>query len=1090
MVVHLTEDMIKKAFSLAVFQRGYHYYTGGHVHNLYFDRGSDCFIGEIDGEETCTVRIHFTGNVFDCSCSCQAVSGLTSPCQHAAALLLELYEYAQTGRRVPNQRTTSLEEVAANDRIIHQTDSERQRREEALAGRLIDAYVQLQQEDQLNLAGAQRETLQVEWTLRLRDGWLMLSMRCGADRLYVVQSVQCFVRAVLRSQPYHFTDKFSFYPSEHDITPADRAVMELLDRQLTDDYYADVQHVYMGARSLTHQRQFFVAPILFTELLKRLRTCQLCFDDHQREPVRLTDQTDKVPFAFHLGERADGRYEVDLSDLCKANVLTHYGYILKGNALYRLSPAQKKLVEPLYVLLRQSGSASLLIGKRQIEPFLSTVAPELRQVGDLNIAEQVSARMTAHPLHAKVLVDREADDLSVQLEYHYGQTVVKPFEQGQDARKTGDQIVVRDAQKEQQIMELLESASLHVSGRRVYASGEEAIYSFLFVTLPQLDELADVLLTNPVRTLMLPEQNAPFAAIEVDAGHHWLDVHFQLDGIEEADIQQVLRALVEKKRYYRLPGGTFVPLEDHRFVPIRTLLAELPVSKGELERNQLHLPLYRGGQIAAILGETHAGVGFGKHFRRFLNRLTNPELIEFELPAALRAQLRDYQHYGYQWLKTLGHYGLGGVLADEMGLGKTVQSIAFLLSEKEEHPAGEPALIVTPASLIYNWKNELAKFAPGLQAAVVSGTVEDRQVQVRDGRRGDIWITSYQTLRQDIDAYGVQTFSTLILDEAQMIKNFNTKTAKSVRRIKARNRFALSGTPIENSINELWSIFQTILPGFFPGLTDFKKLTNEKLAQMIRPFLLRRLKKDVLAELPDKIETVQTSELTQGQKAIYMAYLRRIQQETREALAKDGFEKSRIKILTGLTRLRQICCHPALFVEAYDGQSGKLEQLRETLSDYMESGRRILVFSQFTSMLALIRQMLDEEGIAYFYLDGQTPSKTRIDLVDQFNEGASAVFLISLRAGNTGLNLTGADTVILYDLWWNPAVEDQAVGRAHRIGQRHVVQVVRLITEGTIEEKIYDLQQKKRDLIETVVESGDQALARLSEEDIKAILSL
>ncbi len=379
-------------------------------------------------------------------------------------------------------------------------------------------------------------------------------------------------------------------------------------------------------------------------------------------------------------------------------------------------------------------------------------------------------------------------------------------------------------------------------------------------------------------------------------------------------------------------------------------------------------------------------------------------------------------------------------------------------------------LIVSPASLIYNWKNELAKFAPDLHAVVASGTVQEREDLYQQEAKPDLWITSYQTLRQDIGTYENQEFSTLILDEAQTIKNFNTKTAKSVRVVKARNRFALSGTPVENSIDELWSIFQTILPGFFSKLSDFKKMDQEKIVRMIRPFLLRRIKKDVLSELPDKIETVHTSELTKEQKELYLAYLQKIQKETKDSLENEGFQKSRMKILAGLTRLRQICCHPALFVDDYQGASGKLQQLLELISDALESGRRILIFSQFTSMLAIIRQAFTEQGVSFFYLDGQTRAKDRVEMVDQFNQGEKNVFLISLKAGNTGLNLTGADTVILYDLWWNPAVENQAVGRVHRIGQRNVVQVVRLITQGTIEEKIHDLQQNKRDLIESVVQ--------------------
>lgn len=1085
----LSERMIKDSFSTVIYQRGHKYYANGCVLDLHFDSSSDCFRAEIRGTETYVTSVRFHSKSFGYYCSCPASARFSSPCKHVAALLLEINDYNRSGKNIPGYRSTDRRMTATASISSRRAERERLRREEVLTDQLINVYAQLQQKERARQRSDQKLTMQIEWTLRLRSSWVALEMRSGVQRLYVVRKIKEFIDSVMNQNAYTFTNKFSFNPSEHGFLPEDMAVMDLLGKQMRDRNYRNLQYAYLGSYSLSDDRQFIIPPMLFPMLLNKLKSCSFCFENGQGDSVQMVVQENEMPFSFRLNEHAEDHFEVDLSDLTGAQYLERYGYILKEGVLYHLSSAQQDFAEHLFSIVKASQLSALPIGKNQMESFLSNVAPGLKQISQLTIEDKVSERIAWHPLHAKLLTDREGDQLTVQLEYHYGQAVIKPFEQDQEIGQS-DQIFIRDTQKEQTIMDVLESASLKISGKQVYARGEEAIYEFLFVTLPQLEDLAEILLTNSVRTLMMPDQKTPFASIDVNSEGNWLDVRFQIDDIKEDDIQQILQSLVEKKRYYRLPSGTFIPLEDQKFAPVKQMLEELNISKTELQQNQLKLPIYRGGQIESILGEKHGSVGFGKEFRRFLNRLKNPEMIEFEVPSSLHAQLRDYQFYGYQWLKTLGYYGLGGILADEMGLGKTVQSVAFLLSEKEKHPAGDPVLIVTPASLIYNWKNELEKFAPDLQAVVASGTVQDRQALFQQEQRHDVWITSYQTLRQDISAYEDQTFSTLILDEAQTIKNFNTKTAKSVRKINARNRFALSGTPIENSINELWSIFQTLLPGFFPRLSDFKKMDTEKISKMIHPFLLRRLKKDVLSELPDKIETVQTSELTKEQKELYLAYLRKIQKETKDSLESEGFEKSRIKILAGLTRLRQICCHPALFAEDYLGQSGKLLQLLEIISDYLENGRRLLIFSQFTSMLAIIRDALEEEGISFFYLDGQMPAKQRVDMVEQFNQGEKKVFLLSLKAGNTGLNLTGADTVILYDLWWNPAVEDQAVGRAHRMGQRKVVQVVRLITEGTIEEKIHELQQKKKDLIETVIQSGDQALSRLSEQEIRAILNI
>lgn len=444
--------------------------------------------------------------------------------------------------------------------------------------------------------------------------------------------------------------------------------------------------------------------------------------------------------------------------------------------------------------------------------------------------------------------------------------------------------------------------------------------------------------------------------------------------------------------------------------------------------------------------------------------MRNPENLDFPVPEPLAPVLRDYQQYGFQWLKTLAHYRFGGILADDMGLGKTLQSIAFLLSELPDiRQSGLPALIVAPASLTYNWLNELKKFTPEIKAVIADGTLTERGRILKNTAKADVIITSYPLLRRDVQLYAKKSFHTLILDEAQTIKNHTTQTAQAVMALQARHRFALTGTPVENALEDLWSIFGTVFPGLFPGKKAFHDLPRETVAKRSRPFLLRRLKRDVLKELPEKIESVQACELLPEQKKLYVAYLARLKKEALKHLTEDGFGNNhRIKILAGLTRLRQLCCHPALFVDGYEGSSAKFEQLFEILEECRSSGKRVLVFSQFTEMLGLIGRELGYLGIPYFYLDGQTPVPQRVELCNKFNEGERELFLISLKAGGTGLNLTGADTVILYDLWWNPAVEQQAADRAHRIGQKNVVQIIRLVTQGTVEDKMYELQQKKK----------------------------
>jgi SNF2 family DNA or RNA helicase len=432
-----------------------------------------------------------------------------------------------------------------------------------------------------------------------------------------------------------------------------------------------------------------------------------------------------------------------------------------------------------------------------------------------------------------------------------------------------------------------------------------------------------------------------------------------------------------------------------------------------------------------------------------------------------------------------------------MGLGKTLQVLTFLVSEKPS----SPALVIAPTSLVYNWQSEGEKFTPGLKILVVEGAPQERQQLLAWVDQYDVVVVSYAVLRRDIEHFSELSFSYCFLDEAQNIKNPQTLNAKSVQRIQAKGHFALTGTPIENSLSELWSLFNFLLPGYLLSQHEFHQkygtpITKgdsealQELSRHIKPFILRRLKSDVLKELPPKIETEIKAVLTEEQRKIYLAYLQQTKFQIAQDLATDGFAKSQIRILAALTRLRQICSHPAMFIENYTGESGKMLLFQEILSEALDSGHRILVFSQFTSMLDLIQTYLDTQKIEHFYLSGSTPPLERSRMAQSFNSGIGEVFLISLKAGGTGLNLTGADTVIHFDPWWNPAVEDQATDRAHRIGQNRSVQVIKLLTQGTIEEKVNALQAKKKKLIDSVIQPGETMLSKLTEQELKALFDI
>jgi len=433
------------------------------------------------------------------------------------------------------------------------------------------------------------------------------------------------------------------------------------------------------------------------------------------------------------------------------------------------------------------------------------------------------------------------------------------------------------------------------------------------------------------------------------------------------------------------------------------------------------------------------------------------------------------------------------------GYGKTIQLLAVVLDYVQNTKNPKPTIVVCPSSLSLNWQNEIKKFTPDLSSIVIHGNADERKKQIRSISNYNMVITSYDLLKRDIEIYKEQKyeFQYIIADEAQYIKNNNTQNAKAIKELNAKTRYALTGTPIENSLSELWSIFDFIMPGYLFGYRKFKELYEmpivrdedkkamKKLKMLIEPFILRRIKEEVLTELPDKTITVLNNEMEEEQQKIYLSYMQNAKQEAMNEINSNGFEKSQIKILALLMRLRQICCHPSLFLTDYKGESSKLNQCVEVIKDAVASGHKILLFSSYTAMFPMIEKELKKENIEFCKLTGQTKVGERIKLVDEFNESENLkVFLISLKAGGTGLNLIGADMVIHYDPWWNLSAENQATDRTYRIGQKKNVQVYKLITKNSIEEKIYELQERKAKLIDNMLSTNETFLNKLSKEEI------
>jgi SNF2 family DNA or RNA helicase len=469
------------------------------------------------------------------------------------------------------------------------------------------------------------------------------------------------------------------------------------------------------------------------------------------------------------------------------------------------------------------------------------------------------------------------------------------------------------------------------------------------------------------------------------------------------------------------------------------------------------------------------------------------------IPKDVKGEMREYQNEGVRWLERLRKMHLSGILADDMGLGKTLQAIVAITQYKKENP-GSLSLIVCPTSLVYNWKAELLKFNPKLKVLIVDGTPTQRKKLIAKCGKNDLVITSYSLLQKDIELYQEIVFGYAVLDEAQHIKNRGTRNAKSVKRVRSAHRLILTGTPIENSLEELWSLFDFLMPGLLSSFERFSEKyircssygeggNLDVLRQKVSPFIMRRMKKDVLSELPPVSHIVYHCHLSDVQKEFYRSYADTARQELSQLVEKEGFNKVQIQILATLTRLKQICCHPAIFAKEHAevGDSSKYDMMLELLESLIEGGHKTVIFSQYTRMLQIMRKDLEKRGIRFCYLDGST--KDRMAIVNEFNEDSNVlVFLVSLKAGGTGLNLVGADSVIHYDPWWNPAAEDQATDRVHRIGQTQNVSSYKLVTLSTIEEKILEMQNRKRGLVKKVISSDEEAMSKLTWEEVLELL--
>ena len=558
----------------------------------------------------------------------------------------------------------------------------------------------------------------------------------------------------------------------------------------------------------------------------------------------------------------------------------------------------------------------------------------------------------------------------------------------------------------------------------------------------------------------------------------YMGMKLDIEGVDSNEYREIFSSYKNNNRLYRMKNGAYLDLKDNDLEQAFKLIDILNIYN---DFDNMKIPNNKAIYLEKLIeDEDLSFVNGSKYVSNVIKKFDKVKSKNYEVPKDLNATLRDYQVSGFEFFKTLSDYQFGGILADEMGLGKTIQTIAFLLSNKDKK-----SIVITPTALIYNWKNELEKFAPTLKVGLLHAAKSEREKILDNIDNYDVILTTYTTYKNDIDKYKNISFDYCIIDEAQNIKNPDAIITKAIKNVNAKVKFALTGTPIENNLMELWSIFDFIMPGYLYNKSKFKSIfvNNDKniieLKNLIKPFILRRTKKEVITELPDKIEQKIIIDLEKEHKRAYKGYVNLITRKIKEN------NQDNITVFSYLTKLRQLCLSPELMVKNYQGKNSKLDVLINIIND--SSDEKILVFSQFTKVLEVIGKRLNEENISYSYLDGKTSAKDRVKLVEEFNTNNNKVFLISLKAGGTGLNLTSANIVVHFDPWWNPAVEDQASDRAHRIGQKNVVNVIKLIAKDTAEERVINLQETKKELIEDVINGNldnSSTLKNLYKDDI------
>lgn len=1027
------------------------------------------------------------GRVVDYGCTC--ASSLSSPgmCKHVAAAALVFLEAPASFNGHMSIRTTQSSngiKKTLKDMERDHAVGKASKNEETLEG-VIDVEPCL---------------------ICIKDGWGLRLSVSSIDGQYVVKDIPKFLDTYRQRAFFTYGERLAFTHEPNVFTEHAKRVISFIERciDIREQLTSDALNSYKASQGELRGGMYLSVP----EIVEFLHICgdtTFHVDDCTKidhKPVRTHVIEGDPPLRMRIEKQGSGGY-VLFSDV---NVrIISYGqevYAWSENLFFECDP---KFSECLSFITNVYGNKAeqAYLSSGDSKTFCKTVLPSIEQFIEIELPNDLEM-LRPRSCEIEVYLDREGSACICQAYAVYDDERLPLIEA--DGSQHALSFGLRDEELEHRATRTLNKYFPIVNGKSssdaehgLRITADEDIAKVLSVGLEDMSALGTLFTTPAFETFMSNRKPKVVFGLSIKA--NLVDLNASVEDLPKSELAALINSYKLRKRFHRLSDGSFLDLSSNDWSKVEEYSTELGVDMDALLIHGAQLPMYRAFQLDGLVENAKKDT----LFTEYVSSIENECDRDMGTPSGFAGELRPYQIEGLSWLCSISAKGLGGILADEMGLGKTIQLIAYVMTHLDESRAYGPSLIVCPASVVYNWTAEFERFAPSINVTAVAGSKEERQAMLEDcadAARGndpcDVMITSYDLLRRDVDLYEEMDFFMVALDEAQYIKNHATISARSVKSLDALHRFALTGTPIENRLSELWSIFDFLMPGLLGTYDSFRSKYEqpildgderalERLQALVSHFILRRMKDDVLTDLPDKNESIVYSQLGDEQVRLYRALEQRLR-ESINSRTKQAFSADKIAVLAEITRLRELCCDPSLLYEDYDGGSAKLDTILDLISSANDSDEKTLVFSQFVQFLDIIATRLDLLGIPYYVITGSTPKRQRIKLVNDFNEDATPVFLVSLKAGGTGLNLTGASVVIHSDPWWNLAAENQATDRAHRIGQKSAVSVYKVIAKGTIEERVVDLQLMKSKLADKLIRGDGTPLATLTQDELLKLL--